>query len=214
MRILLHECIDQRLRFLSGGHDFQPAEYAKLSGLKNGVLLAAAELAGFQIRITTYQEIPYRQNLAVRRIPYSDTVRYHQPPRSPLPNLPLLRTKKLNRLEIRYLPLPLLHRQRKRQIRSSTIAEAILLVSHRQRPVNLDLRRRLCIIFARDLNFICQLVCACQRAKVVTQLFITREIFVKRSHRVGGISRSQGCRHIANLPVYVLVPLRMQNANR
>jgi len=47
MRILLDECIDQRLRFLFAGHDFRTAGYAKVSGLKNGVLLTVAESAGF-----------------------------------------------------------------------------------------------------------------------------------------------------------------------
>ena len=68
MRILLDECIDQRLRLSFAGHDCQTAGYAKLSGLKNGVLLAAAESAGFDLLITTDQEIPYQQNLAIRRI--------------------------------------------------------------------------------------------------------------------------------------------------
>jgi len=68
MRILLDECIDQRLRLLFPGHDCQSAGYANLAGLKNGALLAAAESAGFEILITTDQEIPYQQNLSMRRI--------------------------------------------------------------------------------------------------------------------------------------------------
>jgi len=68
MRILLDECVDQRLRLLFAGHDCQTAGYAKLAGLKNGVLLAAAESAGFEILITTDQGIPYQQNLEERRI--------------------------------------------------------------------------------------------------------------------------------------------------
>lgn len=68
MRILLDECIDQRLRLSFAGHDCQTAGYAKLAGLKNGVLLAAAESAGFDVLITTDQEIPYQQNLSVRGI--------------------------------------------------------------------------------------------------------------------------------------------------
>ena len=68
MRILLDECIDQKLRHLFADHDCQSAAYAQLAGLKNGVLLAAAELAGFEIMITTDQEIPYQQNLGGRRI--------------------------------------------------------------------------------------------------------------------------------------------------
>lgn len=68
MRILLDECVDQRLRLLFAGHDCQTAAYAKLSGLKNGVLLTAAAAAGFEVMVTTDQEIPFQQNLALQRI--------------------------------------------------------------------------------------------------------------------------------------------------
>ena len=68
MKILLDECIDQRLRFLFSGHDCETAGYAQLAGLKNGALLAAAESADFGVIITTDQEIPYQQNLASRKI--------------------------------------------------------------------------------------------------------------------------------------------------
>jgi hypothetical protein len=49
-------------------HECQTAAYAGLAGLKNGVLLAAAEAAEFEVLITTGQEIPYQQNLEGRRI--------------------------------------------------------------------------------------------------------------------------------------------------
>lgn len=49
-------------------HDCQTAAYAKLAGLKNGDLLAAAEAAAFDLLITTDQEIQYQQNLDGRRI--------------------------------------------------------------------------------------------------------------------------------------------------
>ena len=68
MKILLDECVDQKLRLMFAEHDCQTAAYAKLAGLKNGVLLAAAEAADFEILITTDQEIPYQQNLDGRRI--------------------------------------------------------------------------------------------------------------------------------------------------
>ena len=68
MKILIDECIDQKLRLLFVGHDCQTAAYAKLAGLKNGVLLTAAESAGFELMITTDQAIPYQQNLGGRRI--------------------------------------------------------------------------------------------------------------------------------------------------
>lgn len=68
MRILIDECVDQRLRLHFPGHDCQTAAYAKLSGLKNGALLAAAELAGFDVVITTDQGIQFQQNLSIRHI--------------------------------------------------------------------------------------------------------------------------------------------------
>lgn len=62
MKILLDECVDQQFRLEFSGHDCQSAAYANLAGLKNGDLLTAAEAAGFEILITTDQEIPYQQN--------------------------------------------------------------------------------------------------------------------------------------------------------
>ncbi|MGI8958318.1 MAG: hypothetical protein ACR2IV_00870 [Bryobacteraceae bacterium] len=50
------------------GHDCETAAYAKLSGLKNGALLATAEAAGFEAIVTTDQAIPYQQNLTLRKI--------------------------------------------------------------------------------------------------------------------------------------------------
>lgn len=57
-----------KLRFSFAGHDCQTAGYAKLSGLKNGALIAAAEAARFEVLVTTDQEIPRQQNLSTRRI--------------------------------------------------------------------------------------------------------------------------------------------------
>ena len=68
MRILIDECVDQRIRFLFVGHNCETADYAGLAGFKNGALLAAAESAGFEVMITTDQEIPYQQNLSGRKI--------------------------------------------------------------------------------------------------------------------------------------------------
>ncbi len=42
MRLLLDECIDERLRLLFPNHDCQTARFADLAGLKNGLLLEAA----------------------------------------------------------------------------------------------------------------------------------------------------------------------------
>ena len=68
MKVLLDECVDERLRPLFPGHDCQTARFATLAGLKNGLLLEAAEEAGFDVLITVDQNIPAQQNLGGRRI--------------------------------------------------------------------------------------------------------------------------------------------------
>ena len=68
MRLLIDECVDQRLRLLFPDHDCQTARFANLAGLKNGDLLEAAEAAGFDVLITVDQNIPAQQNLAGRKI--------------------------------------------------------------------------------------------------------------------------------------------------
>jgi len=68
MRLLIDECVDERLRLLFPGHDCQTARFANLAGLKNGLLLEAAEAAGFDILITVDQNIADQQNLAGQRI--------------------------------------------------------------------------------------------------------------------------------------------------
>src|ERR1035437_9055738 len=68
MRLLIDECVDERLRLLFAGYDCQTARFANLAGLKNGRLLEAAEAAGFDVLITVDQNIPDQQNLAGRRI--------------------------------------------------------------------------------------------------------------------------------------------------
>lgn len=68
MRLLIDECVDERLRLLFPGHDCQTARFANLAGLKNGSLLEAAEAAGYDVLITVDQNIPDQQNLAGRKI--------------------------------------------------------------------------------------------------------------------------------------------------
>ena len=52
MRLLIDECVDERLRLLFPGPECQTARFASLAGLKNGRLLDAAEAAGFDTLIT------------------------------------------------------------------------------------------------------------------------------------------------------------------
>jgi hypothetical protein len=68
VRILIDERIDEEFRHLAPGHDCQTARYAKLSGLKNGKLLSAAEASGFDVIVTVDQNMPYQQNLTGRTI--------------------------------------------------------------------------------------------------------------------------------------------------
>jgi hypothetical protein len=63
VRILVDECVDERLRHEFSDHDCQTARYAGFAGLKNGHLLSAAEKAGFEVLITVDQNIPYQQDL-------------------------------------------------------------------------------------------------------------------------------------------------------
>jgi len=68
MRLLIDECVDERLRLLFPGHDCQTVRFANFAGLKNGLLLDAAEAAGFDVLITVDQNIQDQQNLAGRTI--------------------------------------------------------------------------------------------------------------------------------------------------
>jgi len=68
MKLLIDECIDERLRSSFPGHDCQTARFAKLAGLKNGELLTAAEAAGFDVLVTVDRSIPNQQNLEGRKI--------------------------------------------------------------------------------------------------------------------------------------------------
>jgi hypothetical protein len=68
MRILIDECIDERLRNFFLGHDCQSARYAGFTGLKNGELLNAAESAKFDVLLTVDQGLAYQQNLSGRNL--------------------------------------------------------------------------------------------------------------------------------------------------
>src|SRR5271154_3982383 len=68
MRVLIDECLDERLRNFLPGHDCQTVRYAGLAGVQNGALLTAAERAGFDVLLTADQGITYEQNLRTRII--------------------------------------------------------------------------------------------------------------------------------------------------
>jgi predicted nuclease of predicted toxin-antitoxin system len=68
MRILIDECIDQRLRNYFPEHDCQTARHAGFGGLKNGELLKAAETAKFDVLITVDRGMEFQQDLNRRNI--------------------------------------------------------------------------------------------------------------------------------------------------
>jgi predicted nuclease of predicted toxin-antitoxin system len=68
MRILVDECVNQRLRNYLPGHTCQSAQYAGLGGLKNGELLASTESAGFDVLLTVDRGFQYEQTLRGRKI--------------------------------------------------------------------------------------------------------------------------------------------------
>ena len=68
MRLLIDECVDERLRHLFPGYDCRTAHHAGLAGLKNGLLLDAVEIAGFDVLITLDQNIPEQQNPSARKL--------------------------------------------------------------------------------------------------------------------------------------------------
>ena len=68
MKLLLDECVDERLRLSFADYDCQTVRFAGMAGLKNGELLNAAEQSGFDVLITGDQNIPHQQNLVGRRI--------------------------------------------------------------------------------------------------------------------------------------------------
>jgi predicted nuclease of predicted toxin-antitoxin system len=68
MRLLIDECIDERLRLLFPDLDCQTSRFAGLAALKNGRLLVAAEEAGLDVLITVDREIPHQQNMTGRKI--------------------------------------------------------------------------------------------------------------------------------------------------
>jgi len=68
MRILLDECVNQRLRNYLPGHECQSARYAGFGGMKNGELLDAAQAANFEVLLTVDRGISYQQDLNRRNI--------------------------------------------------------------------------------------------------------------------------------------------------
>jgi predicted nuclease of predicted toxin-antitoxin system len=68
VKILLDECLPVDLRHSFSLHETHTAEWAGLKGTKNGELLDAAEIGGYDVLLTMDQGFAHQQNLAGRRI--------------------------------------------------------------------------------------------------------------------------------------------------
>ena len=68
MRVLFDQGTPAPLRHLLVAHEVSTAYERGWSTLKNGELLAAAEIHGFQVLVTTDTNLKYQQNLAARSI--------------------------------------------------------------------------------------------------------------------------------------------------
>ena len=68
MRILLDECLPLDFRRSFPNHDAHTAQWAGLKGKKNGELLRAAEIAGYDVLLTVDQGIPHQQRSADRKL--------------------------------------------------------------------------------------------------------------------------------------------------
>jgi hypothetical protein len=68
VRVLFDQGTPAPLRHLLADHEVSTAYERGWSTLKNGELLTAAELEGFDVLVTTDTHLKYQQNLASRRI--------------------------------------------------------------------------------------------------------------------------------------------------
>lgn len=68
MRVLLDQCTPVPLRHALRDHAVSTAYELGWATLKNGELLSAAELMGFQVFVTADANLRYQQNLALRKI--------------------------------------------------------------------------------------------------------------------------------------------------
>jgi len=68
MRVLFDNGTPRGLAAALAGHIVEEARAYGWDALSNGDLLAAAEAAGFEVFVTTDQNLRYQQNLAGRRL--------------------------------------------------------------------------------------------------------------------------------------------------
>ena len=68
MKVLFDQGTPAPLRAALVGHEVKTAFECGWATLENGALLSAAETDGFEVFVTTDQNLSYQQNLAQRRI--------------------------------------------------------------------------------------------------------------------------------------------------
>jgi len=68
VKILLDECLPVDFRLSFPKHDAHSAEWAGLKGKRNGELLLAAEVSGYQVLLTVDHGIPRQQTMAGRSL--------------------------------------------------------------------------------------------------------------------------------------------------
>jgi hypothetical protein len=68
VKVLFDQGTPAPLRRFLVGHDVETAHERGWSQLRNGALISAAEQAGFQVFVTTDQNLRYQQNLTGRAI--------------------------------------------------------------------------------------------------------------------------------------------------
>jgi predicted nuclease of predicted toxin-antitoxin system len=68
MKILLDECLPLDFRHSFPAHEVNTVQWAGLKGTKNGELLRAAELAGYEVLLTVDQGIPHQRSSLSRKL--------------------------------------------------------------------------------------------------------------------------------------------------
>lgn len=68
MKILLDECLPLDFRYSFPDHDAHTVDWAGLKGKKNGELLHAAEVGGYEVLLTVDQGMSHQQSLVGRKI--------------------------------------------------------------------------------------------------------------------------------------------------
>ena len=91
MRVLLDECVPRPLGRELPEHEVSTVQELGWSGTKNGALLRRAAKAGFDVLVTTDQNLEHQQNLKAAGVPLIVLVASSNKLRALLPLVPELR---------------------------------------------------------------------------------------------------------------------------